>query len=61
MKEYGVINRKKEKVLILTLEEERNELFREYGHIRREIEDLKFQKAQLELWGAFNKFEEHND
>ena len=60
MKEYGVINRKKEKVLILTLEEERNELFREYGHIRREIEDLKIQKAQLEILGVLNTFEEHN-
>ena len=60
MKEYGVINRKKEKVLILTLEEQRNELFREYGNIRQEIEDLKIQKAQLEILGVLNKLEEHN-
>ncbi|KAI6660418.1 hypothetical protein LOD99_14004 [Oopsacas minuta] len=60
MKEYGVINRKKEKVLILTLEEERNELFREYGSIRREIEDLKTQKAQLEIMGILDNLEEHN-
>ena len=60
MKEYGVINRKKEKVLILTLEEERDGLFREYDHIRQEIEDLKIQKAQLEILGVLNKLEENN-
>ena len=60
MKEYGVINRKREKILINSLEEERNELFKEYDTIRREIEDLKVQKAQFEILGVLDTLEEYN-